>query len=181
MSKEVDRQFEIIYALENLADVAKRLKSPTSEEIALFQISANMAVAGTDKSAQELLPAMESGVETSSKTFGKKIAAALEKAWAILKHLVLSITSIISNLINDHKKVALRFAQLEKDDSVRLDIKTTKGNLIADDLVKRLCVKNESNYYFSIDIVNEAFTAIGKLDRIIKNILHLILMKTTML
>lgn len=72
---EVSREEELVEGLEALKMIAGKIGTPSAMEVALFRVAANMAVAGTDKSAKDFLPAMESKKEIDPKSFDEKIKA----------------------------------------------------------------------------------------------------------
>lgn len=57
---EVERSIEVAEGLEDVASIAENIEQPSPTDIALIQTAANMAVAGTDGDASELVPAAES-------------------------------------------------------------------------------------------------------------------------
>lgn len=78
-SKEIKVQEELVEGLEALKFISNRISEPTPTEIALFQICANIAVAGTNQSAQDFLPAMEDKKATDAKAFDEKIKEVQKK------------------------------------------------------------------------------------------------------
>ena len=70
---DVERSIEVADGLEDVATIAENIDQPSPTDIALIQTAANMAVAGTDGDATELVPAAE------SITSGKALAADLRE------------------------------------------------------------------------------------------------------
>lgn len=70
---DAERSIEVADGLEDVATIAENIDQPSPTDIALIQTAANMAVAGTDGDATELVPAAE------SITSGKALAADLRE------------------------------------------------------------------------------------------------------
>ena len=77
-----ERAVPMTSALEDLAFVVDRIREVTPKEAALIQIAGDMAVAGTDQSADSITPAMES---MNAKQIGKRIVDFLKQIYAKIK------------------------------------------------------------------------------------------------
>jgi hypothetical protein len=85
---DINRDCEVAEGLESLAYIASRLDKPTIHQVDLFRVAANMAVAGTNRSAGDFLPSMESnkpialeGFADSIKDTVKTIIEKLKEWW----------------------------------------------------------------------------------------------------
>jgi ribosomal protein S17E len=79
LSNEIDRQEELSEGLVALRTIAERVETPTPNDVALFRVAANLAVAGTDESAEDFIPAIESNKAINTKAFDEKIKAIKNK------------------------------------------------------------------------------------------------------
>jgi hypothetical protein len=76
---ENGRVEEVADNLTDLASVVSQIEEPSATDIALIQSNANMAVAGTDVDAQDILPAVESygDMKIVAEGIGEKASAAM--------------------------------------------------------------------------------------------------------
>lgn len=79
ITNEIDHQEEVVDGLTALRTIATKIETPTPVEVALFRVAANMAVAGRNEDAQDIIPSMESKKPIDIKGFDEKIKATKKK------------------------------------------------------------------------------------------------------
>ena len=94
---ENGRVEEVADNLTDLASVVGQIEEPTATDVALIQTTANMAVAGTEVDAQDVLPAVENFTDMKivAEGIGEKASAAL----ASLRESGLAMTTKISEYL----------------------------------------------------------------------------------
>jgi hypothetical protein len=100
----MERQLEIHNALEDLAEIASTIDTPTPREVALFQTAANMAVAGTDNEATDILPAMEAFKPLALEGFTDKIKESIKKIIQYFKDMWNKFSDWIKSLFTKKTK-----------------------------------------------------------------------------
>lgn len=94
---ENSRVEEVADNLTDLASVVGQIEEPTATDVALIQTTANMAVAGTEVDAQDVLPAVENfkDMKIVAEGIGEKASAAM----ASLRESGLAMTTKISEYL----------------------------------------------------------------------------------
>lgn len=101
---ECDRNLEISDALEDLAIIADQIEQASPVEIALIEKVGDMAVAGTDIEAEQVVPSMESfkgmriateGFKDTAATIWKNIQAFLKSIWDKIEKFFYNIFGVI--------------------------------------------------------------------------------------
>lgn len=104
---EAERIIEVSDALEDLAVVADGIEEATPAEAALVEIAGDMAVAGTDVSPEEIVPAMESyigrristeSIKETAAAIWKSIQDFLKKVWEKVENFFYKIFGTIPAL-----------------------------------------------------------------------------------
>lgn len=104
---EAERIIEITDALEDMAVIADGIEEATPTEIQLIETAGNMAVAGTDVSPEEIVPAMESfqgkkiateGIREKAASIWKTIREHLERIWDFVENFFYKTFSTIPRL-----------------------------------------------------------------------------------
>lgn len=104
---ECDRNLEISDALEDLAIIADQIEQASPVEIALIEKVGDMAVAGTDIEAEQVVPSMESfkgkriaveGFKDTAATIWKNIQAFLKSIWDKIEKFFYNIFGVIPNV-----------------------------------------------------------------------------------
>ena len=102
---EINRQSELVEGLESLQYIASKLDMPSATEIALFRVAANMAVIGTEKSARDFLPAMESYKPIALEGFGERIMDFIRAIIAKLKEWWNNFVEWVKGIFSKEEKV----------------------------------------------------------------------------
>lgn len=166
---ETDRVLEVSDALEDLAVVADGITEATPAETALMEVAGNMAVAGSDIEAEEIVPSMESfrgtristeGLRETAATMWKNILEFLKKVWAKIEAFFYKIFGLVPGLRR-------RVASLEKsvDEATGLKLENNKFKVTSG--VAALCVdykpiKNEAELKAGLKDLREAADFIYK-------------------
>ena len=104
---ETDRILEVSDSLEDLAVIADGIEEATPAEIALIENAGDMAVAGTDVSPEEVIPAMESyvgrristeGIKEKAKQIWESIIRFLKSIWEKIEGFVYKTVGTIPRL-----------------------------------------------------------------------------------
>lgn len=137
---ENGRVEEVADNLTDLASVVSQIEEPTATDVALIQNAANMAVAGTEVDAQDVLPAVESykDMKIVAEGIGEKASAAL----ASLRESGLAITTKISEYL---KKT---FTSLKYYERKLIESKAKIAELKASGK-KELAVSMRANRFFN--------------------------------
>lgn len=88
MIQNIERQEELVEGLEALRTIAVRINTPSVTDVALFRVAANMAVSGTEDSAEEFIPAIEADKPINTKAFDEKIKDIKKKIASLQADLV---------------------------------------------------------------------------------------------
>jgi hypothetical protein len=104
LESSMERQLEIHNALEDLAEIASTIDTPTPREVALFQTAANMAVAGTDNEASDILPAMEAFKPLAIEGFADKVKESIKKIIQYFKDMWNKFSDWIKSFFNNKNK-----------------------------------------------------------------------------
>lgn len=129
---ETDRIIEVSDALEDLAVVADTIEEATPAETAMVEIAGDMAVAGTDIEAEEVVPSMESyrgkristeGLKETAMTIWKNILEFLKKVWKKIEGFFYKLFGTIPTL---RKRIKDLQEQVEKKSSAKLEEKSFK-------------------------------------------------------
>lgn len=103
---EVDRLSDVSNALEDLAAVADQIEQASPTEIALIETAGDVAVAGTDIEAEEVIPSLESyrgkkiateTIRARAATIWKNIQQFLKSVWEKIEKFFYSIFGTIPN------------------------------------------------------------------------------------
>jgi hypothetical protein len=108
---ETERLSDLAGALEDLAVIADGIEQPTATELDLIDRCAQMAVAGTDVSPDELLKGPPLAVGQSIATEGWKETAS--KIWKTIKAFMAKIWEAIDKFFKVHVILPSMFARLE--------------------------------------------------------------------
>lgn len=104
---EAERVIEVSDALEDLAVVADEIGEATPAETALVEIAGDMAVAGSDVEAEEIIPSMESyrgkriateGIRQTAQTIWANIMQFLKKVYKKIEGFFYKMFGTIPNL-----------------------------------------------------------------------------------
>ena len=137
---ENGRVEEVADNLTDLASVVGQIEEPTATDVALIQTTANMAVAGTEVDAQDVLPAVENFTDMKivAEGIGEKASAAL----ASLRESGLAMTTKISEYL---KKT---FTSLKYYERKLIESKAKIAELKASGK-KELAVSMRANRFFN--------------------------------
>lgn len=104
---EVDRLVEVTAGLEDLAVIADGIEEATPAEVALIETAGDMAVAGTDIPAEEVVPAMEAykggriateNIRDTAASIWRQIQAFVKKVWEKIEGFFYKIFGTIPGL-----------------------------------------------------------------------------------
>lgn len=127
---EAERIIEVSNALEDLAVIADEIQEATPAETALVEIAGDMAVAGTDVSPEEIVPAMEGYVGRKIATEGiRETAASIwQSIQNYLKQVWEKIETFFYRILGTIPRLRRNLAALEAkvDETVG---KTVEGNV----------------------------------------------------
>lgn len=85
LEEEIQYNEDVSAGITGLRTITERIPNPTPTDVALVRVAANMAVAGTETDAENVIPAIESNKPFDAKSFDKKIVA-IEKHTTLLKN-----------------------------------------------------------------------------------------------
>lgn len=125
---------EVADNLMDLSTIVERIEQPTETDIALIQTAANMAVAGTDVDAQDVLPALEAftDMKVAAEGIGEKANAALaslrESAAALSEKVGEYIRKIFGALSYREKRLAELKAKVNALPNAAEGTFTVRGN-----------------------------------------------------
>ncbi len=166
---EVDRIVELSDALEDLAAVADTIEAASPTEIALMETAGDIAVAGTDIEAEEVVPSLESyrgkkiAAESFRQTAGnlwKNIQAFLAKIWEKINQFFYNIFGVIPRV---RKRLQGLRSKLEKIQSLsprgttfELDTKSGGvGSLVARLATDGKLPRNDSEFIGELKKIHE--------------------------
>lgn len=104
---EAERIIEVSDALEDLAIIADGIEEASPAETQLVEIAGDMAVAGTDVSPEEIVPAMESfrggkiateGIRETAKNIWESIQRYLKQVWEKIEKFFYNILGTVPRL-----------------------------------------------------------------------------------
>jgi len=128
--KEADRIVEVSDALEDLAVIADGIEEASPTEIALIENAGDMAVAGTDVSPEEIVPAMESfkGKKIATETIRETARNIWESILRFLKQVWAKIEAFYHNMFGTIPNLRRAIVALEKriDDTIGKKNEETK-------------------------------------------------------
>lgn len=114
---ESERMLGLTDSLEDLAEIADGIEEATPTETQLLTVAGNMAVAGSEVPAEEIVPAMEGfiGRKIAAESFRDKagaifraIMAQVKKVWTFIEKFFYNIFGTIPRLKKDLKELRSR-------------------------------------------------------------------------
>lgn len=114
---ESERMLGLADGLEDLAEIADGITDATQTETQLLTVAGNMAVAGSDVPAEEIVPAMEGfigkriaveSLRERASAIWKAILAQIKKVWAFIEKFFYSIFGTIPGLRKQLKDLRAR-------------------------------------------------------------------------
>lgn len=129
---EAERIIEVSDALEELAVVADNIEEATPAEAQLAEIVGDMAVAGTDVSPEEVVPAMEAfvgrkisteGIRETARAIWESILKFLKKVWEKIEGYFYRVFGTIPGL---RKRIKALGDKVDNSSSLRVEEKSVK-------------------------------------------------------
>ncbi len=114
---ESERMLGLADGLEDLAEIADGITDATQTETQLLTVAGNMAVAGSDVPAEEIVPAMEGyigkriaveSLRERASAIWKAILAQIKKVWAFIEKFFYSIFGTIPGIRKNLKELRSR-------------------------------------------------------------------------
>ncbi len=114
---ESERMLGLTDSLEDLAEIASGIEEATPVETQLLTVAGNMAVAGSDVPADEIVPAMEGfigkriaceGFREKASAIFRAIMAQVKKVWGYIEKFFYNIFGTIPRLKKDLKELRSR-------------------------------------------------------------------------
>lgn len=122
---ENNRVIEITEGLQDIKTIVEQTPEGETVDIPMLQTAANMAVAGSDADAQDILPAMEAfqDKQVALEALGEKIAAATASIIDSIKGLGEKFTNVLKNIFSSINRLEESLKQREAA------VRAVKGNV----------------------------------------------------
>ena len=163
---EAERIIEVSDALEDLAVVADGIEEATPAEAALVEVAGDMAVAGSDVTPEEIVPAMESyiGRRIATETIRETAASIWKSIQDFLKKIWTKIQDFFYKIFGTIPALRRRLKDLEKraDETHGKSLGETKSVKLSTGLnalsIDGKVVKNASDIASGVKTLSESVT-----------------------